>query len=284
MYINPAWRILTIGDGDLSFSSSLSSYYKPRELTATIFDDKHTLLTKYGDKHYQQLLSEDVDVLLGFDVTNETTWGSLKKNHYDVVIFQFPLLPAFSSSQEFIEQCDNVSINTLNRHLLRTYLLNCFKYFLSDNGAKLAFITSKDVKPYQQWDIEKAITIDTDIHFIGKINFDINKFPGYKIRNVDRNKHVKATQGISYIYSTGLSTELSTELNINTPSSLTSVELQDNCCLLCKTGIFTTELDKTTHLATKKHQQMLKFEQQWLHYLQQKNTLFNQQSVNKGKL
>jgi hypothetical protein len=56
MYINPDWRILTVGDGDLSFSASLMAHHKPRSLTATIFDSRATLMRKYGDdENYQRL-------------------------------------------------------------------------------------------------------------------------------------------------------------------------------------------------------------------------------------
>ena len=276
MYINPSWRILTIGDGDLSFSTSLWNNYKPKRLTATIFDDKQTLTGKYGDEYYLQLIRNGCQVLSGFDVTNEQTWGKLKLNQYDVVIFQFPLLPAFTSVQEFQDKCNNISINTLNRRLLRIYLLNCFEHFLDNNGAKLAYITSKDVKPYRQWNIEEALTLATNINFIGKMDFDINKFPGYKIRNVDRDKHVKSTQGITYIYSTGqcthlsieLSTELRTELDEKVRHTSKNNLSSDKYCSFCKTGIFATERDKQIHLATKKHLQMVQFEQQWLSYLQ----------------
>ena len=39
MHINPNWRILTVGDGDLSFSHALLTHYHPKQLTATVFDD-----------------------------------------------------------------------------------------------------------------------------------------------------------------------------------------------------------------------------------------------------
>jgi len=53
MYINPNWRILTIGDGDLSFSNALLQHYAPTQLTATIYDPLATLENKYGDDFYK---------------------------------------------------------------------------------------------------------------------------------------------------------------------------------------------------------------------------------------
>jgi hypothetical protein len=276
MFINQNWRILTIGDGDLSFSTSLLKHHQPKQLTATIFDDKTQLNEKYGDSHYQTLIQENCQVLTGFDVTNRETWGELKERSFDVVIFQFPLLPAFSSEKVFQSQCENFTINTLNRALLRNYLLNCFSHFLDEDGAKLAFITSKEVKPYLQWNIDESIIRDTNINYIGKLKFDINEFPEYKVRNVNRDKHVKSTQGTTYIYSQK-SVEICKEALEKQTSAfiiynLKKLELSWRSCHLCRTGRFGNTQDKEKHLATKKHQQMFEFEQQWCDFLQQENT------------
>ncbi|XQW84276.1 Rossmann-like fold-containing protein [Thalassotalea piscium] len=257
MYINPAWRILTIGDGDLSFSLSLQNNYHPQSLTATIFDDYTTLKCKYGTTSFHQLQAQQCEVLTDFDVTNKQSWGRLSLHQFDAVFFQFPLLPAFNSMDDFQQQCKNISLNTLHRRLLRRYLINCFDYFLDTHGAQLAFITSKDVKPYRQWQIERSLTIKSDIHYLGSMAFEIEKFPGYKIRNVDRDKHVKDTQGITYVFSRNTNTELS---NILTqPDYLT-----DDYCRYCRVGPFYTAQDKHNHIVSKKHQQMVIFEQQWL--------------------
>ena len=271
MYINPAWRILTIGDGDLSFSASIVKNYQPAHLTATILDNKETLIAKYGDEYYSQLLAADCDVLLSFDVTNKASWGSIKLHDFDVVIFQFPLVPAFISVDDFQQQQNNdVSVNTINRYLLRTYLLNCFQYFLSPSGENLAFITSKNVKPYQQWNIETSVIIDTDIQYLGRVNFAIENFSGYKVRNVDHDKHVKSTASYSYIYSNKINHQLCREISQTLDVSEVKLVVNDTTgqsCRLCRTGVFTNQLDKETHFASKKHATMLKFEQQWLVYL-----------------
>ncbi|XPF93684.1 class I SAM-dependent methyltransferase [Colwellia sp. RE-S-Sl-9] len=257
MYINPAWRILTIGDGDLSFSCSLLKNYCPKALTATIFDDYASLTAKYGEEHFQQLQAQRCEVLTGFDVTNKQTWEQLNKQQFDVVIFQFPLIPAFNSAEDYQQQCANVSMNTLHRRLLRQYLLHCFNEFLDSNGAQLAFITSKDVKPYRQWNIEQALTLNTDINYLGYIPFEIENFPGYKIRNVDRDKHVKDTQGITHVFSRLIATELDNKLTM-------PKYLRKHYCSGCRVGPFHTEQDRTNHIASKRHQQMALFEQQWL--------------------
>ncbi len=260
MHINPAWRILTIGDGDLSFSASLAKYHKPAKLTATVFDCAETLDSKYGYSYKQSrqnLEQLGCEVLMGFDVTKPQTWGDLVKHSFDLVIFQFPLIPAFSSKAEF-EQQGKYSKNVLNRWLLRNYLQNCFAYFLDEQGENIACITSKDVKPYSHWNIETSIIRDTNINYLGKVFFDIRSFPQYQIRNVDRDKHVKATTCFTYVYSTH-----------KKPSAMKHIIEPDSkqhryYCPLCKAGPFGSEQDTKAHQNTVRHQRMLAFEKEWV--------------------
>jgi hypothetical protein len=287
MYINPKWRVLTVGDGDLSFSASLLKHHQPQQLTATIYDSKECLQEKYDEHYYQQLQQENCQVITGFDVTDKNTWGTLNKHSFDIVIFQFPLLPAFSSEQAFQAQCKTASVNTLNRALLRQYLLNCFAYFLSDKGAQLALITSKNVKPYLQWDIEKSLNRHTDINYIGRFTFDISKFPDYKVRNVNRDKHVKSTQGTTYIYSRDSLENCKKMFDRDSDEYITynlkSRIPENKTCQICRTGAFATERDKLMHLATKKHQQMFDYDQQWSNYLRQESTNQFNEIKNEGE-
>ncbi|PAJ72591.1 hypothetical protein CJF42_20435 [Pseudoalteromonas sp. NBT06-2] len=271
MFINPNWRILTIGDGDLSFSASLLNHHTPKKLTATVLDSLETLTKKYDNKAYQILRQHHCEVLTLFDVTNKKTWSNLKQNSYDLVVFQFPLIPAFSSQDDFHQHCSqaNISVNTLNRHLLRTFLINTFSHFLDPKGENLCFITSKDVKPYRDWDIENTLLLGIKndknlISYLGQMNFDINHFPGYKIRNVDRDKHVKNTQGNTYVYSNQTHAELSKKLMI---PDYAKASLSDTYCAFCRVGPFYSHQDKLEHQSSKRHKKMTIFHNQWLNYL-----------------
>jgi len=261
MILKKKWRILTVGDGDLSFSYSLYKYHQPAHLTATVYDSQTIMTNKYSENGYQALKETSVPLLFNFDVTDKNSWSSLVKRNFDVVIFQFPLLPAFRSFDEYKNRGQQTSINTLNRSLLRTFLKNAFEHFLDPEGEQLCFITSKDVKPYREWNIENSLHQQTNFHYLGSSLFDIATFPGYKIRNVDRDKHVRDTHGRTYVWSSQPAHTI--QKNLEAP-----MYQNENCCTICRAGPFTTEFDRIEHNTSKKHQHMLQFEASWLTLLE----------------
>ena len=266
MHLKPNWRILTIGDGDLSFSASLWNNFKPAQLTATVLDSRKILENKYQHHAIEQLKTDpNQQILFGFDVTNPETWSNLTNQSFDLVIFQFPLVPAFEDPQYFHKRGD-ISINTINRLLLRQYLIHCVDFFLDPQGEQLCYITSKDVRPYDEWNIEHSLNQDLNhIHYLGSAPFNIDNFPGYKIRNVDRDKHVKDTQGITYVWSPKANIADSPEDSIQGFLRGLALKRQSDeaCCDICKAGPFVSASDKALHEQTKKHRLMQQYEQQY---------------------
>lgn len=266
MYLNPKWRILTVGDGDLSFSNAISHTIKPALLVASTFDSAATIEKKYPDNALANLKANKIEVINEFDVTNTHCWEGLRKylNSFDVVIFQFPLIPAFVGRKAYESSAQHSSMNTLNRALLHQFIKYATHYALDKNGPMLCYITSKDVKPYREWNIEGSLNQHLDSQYCGQMQFDITRFAGYKIRNVDRDKHVKDTSGITYVFSPKDINAHAYELarNISKPAYL-----KTNYCSLCRVGPFHAIEDESKHLAAKKHQQMLAFERDWQQWL-----------------
>jgi len=261
MYLDPNWRILTIGDGDLSFSNAIFNHIKPAHLTASVYDSLAELSRKYGDSFYQQLVTKNCRVITELDITKPQSWPNKLSADFDVVIFQFPLIPSFKSKAEF-EANKGMDNNLLNRSLLRQFLMNSSAHFLDPNGQQLCFITSKDVKPYCEWNIEHALHRHSNIDYLGSIEFDITKFPGYRIRNVDRDKHVKDTQGTTYVWRTAAQNSQQDQswLSKLTPAQNMS---SSDCCPFCPAGPFTSEQHKLAHESSRKHQRMAFFEKKW---------------------
>ncbi|CCQ10110.1 putative orphan protein [Pseudoalteromonas luteoviolacea B = ATCC 29581] len=257
MHIESTWRILTIGDGDLSFSHALKQKYPQLNLVATVLDTETALRAKYQYNAIDLLKALNVKVLFEFDATQPHCWDNLSQ-HFDVVIFQFPLIPSFTSKAEFEQS--QYPINTLNRILLRKFIHYSQTKALDLNGPMLSYITSKDVKPYREWNIEGSLVTGLPYHYLGQSPFHIGSFPGYLIRNVDRDKHVKDTKGFTYVWSSKPSTTVQLELNF-------PHYLNEHYCTFCRAGRFLNEMDKTKHERAKSHKLMHKYEQIWQSYL-----------------
>lgn len=263
MFIDPNWHILTVGDGDLSFSHSLFKRFKPRKLTATVLDSESELIAKYGQNSLAELQQGGVDVITRLDITESNCWRKLE-SIYDVVIFQFPLVPRFKTRQEFQAMQDkfgaDFSINTLNRRLLRKFLQAGFQHFLSAEGERLAYISSKDVKPYIEWNIEDQLHKGLGVNYLGSKLFNVKEFDGYKIRNVDRDKHVKETQALTYVWSDKKHSEMALTPHIT---------MYGSGCGVCRAGPFVTDRELQDHQASAKHKRMCDYDRQWQLYLKE---------------
>ncbi|MFY8275423.1 class I SAM-dependent methyltransferase [Pseudoalteromonas sp. SSDWG2] len=262
MYLDPDWRILTVGDGDFSFTRALTTRVNSSNLTGTVYDSENVLRDKYRHNGIDDLRKQHITLLFSFDVTDEACWQRLGDQRFDVVIFQFPLLSQLGSRDAFESAKAAGGLNILNRALLHQFLRNSARYALDPKGAGLCYITSKDVKPYSHWGLDHALTHHTPMHYVGEQPFDLKSFSRYKVRNVDRDKHVKDTLGITYSYAlsaNALSEHCTRPYYLDHP----------NCCELCRAGPFKSERDKTNHLESKTHKHMQHYAQLWQRWLTQ---------------
>lgn len=263
MIIDESWRILTIGDGDLSFSLALQNHYQPNYLCATILDEVGEVEQKYGLANFNQLIRLKIPVIERLDVTDPASFSALPAQSFDLVIFQFPLIPSYQSLQQYKSRESGANSNILNRNLLHCFLRNSAAYFLDPNGQGLCYISSKDVKPYADWDLENGISQNTGMHFIGQSEFNMARFPGYLIRNVDRDKHVKHTQATTYVYALHPMHEIQSKL-------LPTKKKLPHYCPLCGVGPLLNGQDKSSHCLSKRHKKRAAYDEQWQTFLAKK--------------
>ncbi|MDF1740368.1 MAG: DUF2431 domain-containing protein [Verrucomicrobiales bacterium] len=260
MYLDPKWRILTVGDGDLSFSRALLTHHRPRLLEASVYDSEATLLAKYAENELEALRERNIHVHTGLDITDPTSVQSIEKK-FDLVIFQFPLIPSFATLDDFERHSADASTNTLNRKLLRQFLIHSFRYLLDEAGPRMCYITSKEVKPYRDWNIETSLNRGLEFPCLGSVPFEYDKFPGYRIRNVNRDRVVPDTESRTFVWGSNPPPELKAALK-------TTPFLGAAYCEICRVGPFVADEDRSKHLRSKRHRKMQVFEDQWSRYLE----------------
>ncbi|MDO6691674.1 DUF2431 domain-containing protein [Aliiglaciecola sp. 3_MG-2023] len=261
MYLHEDWRVLTVGDGDLSFSWSIFKDLAIKNVTASVLDDRQRLISKYHKNEIANLSARGVKIVYNLDIGDISSFPASLSKVFDVVIFQFPLIPAFSNKAEF-ESKGQLHKNTLNRLLILHFLKHSFDYFLDPNGKQLAYVTSKDVKPYSHWNIENLNPQPQKIEFQGWVTFKQSGFPSYQLRNVDRDKILKSTESKTYVWGDHKSDY--SELNLR-PSS----KHQPNHCNLCGKGPFYSAQDWQRHNQSSFHLRLEGYEKLWQSFLNQ---------------
>ncbi len=279
MYLDPNWRILTVGDGDLSFSLSLNQMQVQMagcqgSVTASVLDQEDELLAKYQNCAFHELKQQGSEVVSGLDITISETWPENLKGRFDALIFQFPLIPSFTSKEAF-EQAGGLTTNLLNRRLLRLYLQHAFSYFLDPDGAQLALISSKDLKPYSQWDLECGIHLGLEhqgkpVELLGMCPFQQSAFEGYRIRNVDRDKQIRGTKGTTFYWSVKPAAFYPDQQlieQLTPPTHPVGEPVSEHYCNWCKTGPFASTEDRQGHLESRRHRNMQALDDDWREFL-----------------
>ena len=276
MQINKAWRIVTIGDGDLSFSLALTKAFPGICVCSTVLDSDLQLREKYQKNAIDELTIKGHQVVFNTDITQpETLHESIKNkgvNLFDLAIFQFPLVPNAGARQPGQSWHQGSDSNLLNRKLLRDFLKHSYDYLLAPNGAQLCYITSKDVKPYCDWNIE-CLGEPGPMQYVGSMPFNPGKFSGYRVRNVDRDKQVKSTAANTYVWSGSERTNDSANtesLGLKPPKP----EVHQYC-RLCDMGPIEDEQDWLNHLNSRQHKRRSAYQHAWEEYLLNEKDLEN---------
>jgi hypothetical protein len=149
-------RLLTLGDGDFSFSLSLMSpTRKATRLTATSYESYQSISEAYltGVSNIEQLSSLGVQVINGVDATELSACAELNEKKFDIAIWNFPCIGLRSAKTED----GQVKELELNKQLLRDFFL-CVGPYLRSGGYNEIHITHKTTEPFSWWNIEQIAT------------------------------------------------------------------------------------------------------------------------------
>lgn len=196
-YYKPHHHILTLGDGDLSYSCAIAKLIdsknqkQPRtsNVVATTHESREQLLQVYPQFPAidHQLRSIGADVRHGVDATAlaATFPTDNYSNYFDFIIWNFPCIRMPKGADGQVEELET------NKLLLRKFFENC-AYLLKRQQDRSTpegevHLTHKTIEPFSWWGIEK-IAADSGFQCRSKIVFDKYLFPGYVNKKVLDNK------------------------------------------------------------------------------------------------
>jgi 25S rRNA (uracil2634-N3)-methyltransferase len=180
-------KLLIVGDGDFSFAAALLRLVQPEQITASSYDSKQQVLSKYPSSQFKlhALEKAGAKILHGIDGRNLEKYFEKKAetDSFNVIIWNFP-----HSGQQRVH---------VNRVLLREFFASCSKVIESQGQV---VVTLKKGSPYDHWNIEEQASL-VDLTLKKSIPFDKTWFPGYAHRTTDPEANdVQAYQKASRMY------------------------------------------------------------------------------------
>lgn len=249
--------ILTIGDGNLSYSLSLAAMYKDNgdqvQLTATTYDGLEGLKSKYGEVKMEETISTLVSlkakVLHGVDATCLS--NSLNGSKFDLIIFMHPLVPSDERFAFIQSRGDHFATVIINR-LMITKFLRSAQPLLADENSEI-HITMKNVYPYSWWRIDALAALAPPLQYLSCNESDTSGLTHYESRNVERDQPFPLTASLTFVYG-------------QRPPKATAERPGNFKCEVCACR-FSGQGDQAKHNASKKHQKRVDLEISWTEYL-----------------
>lgn len=159
-------KLLTVGDGDFSFSKSLLNIPKV-QLVATSHESLSSITETYptSRENISQLKSKGVQVFHEVDATNLTAFvSSVNDQLVDVIIWNFPCIRHEAGADGQVSELD------ANVELVRRFFSNV-AVVLDPNGLQEIHVTHKTCEPFSWWNIVK-LGQDAGLTYLGSIVFD----------------------------------------------------------------------------------------------------------------
>jgi len=188
-------QLLTVGDGDLSFSLALARAVGGDSVTATSHEAEETVRQVFddGDKNIEELRACGAKFLADVDATNlGCSFPTGQK--FDRIVWNFPCV---ARGIDAGTDGQNQEMET-NKALIREFCASAVQH-LQPGGE--VHITHKTKPPYNQWSLVEQVTTKSPLQFTGSIVFDKVCYPPYTNRKALDRKSFPVTDAEVYIFS-----------------------------------------------------------------------------------
>nr|CAB3457370.1 unnamed protein product [Digitaria exilis] len=174
----PGHSILTVGDGDFSFSLALArAFGSGANLVATSLDSYVALLIKYreAESNTMELKRFGATVLHGINVKTMKLHTELKNRRFDRIVFNFP--HAGFKGRGHTE----LYVIKSHKELVAGFFSNA--HHLLERYGEI-HVSNKTGHPYDSWDLENLASKSSLVLF-KKVVFHKGDYPGYNQKRGD---------------------------------------------------------------------------------------------------
>ena len=226
-------KVLTIGDGDFSFSLALArimckgSNEEGSEVVATSYESLETLKKVYPSiqETIDEMLQLNVKIYYEVDATNLNDTLSLKSGNYHRIVWNFPCTAIANGQDGQNEQMKE------NQMLVKKFVKQCVHY-LHPSG-EIQF-KHKTKPPYDQWGLER-VAVEEDgvwsekdpcpLEYKGRVVFDKCLLPPYTPRKALNKKSFPYHDACLFVF--GWKTQKDTDENGSGKSYPSTIPVED---------------------------------------------------------
>jgi len=219
----PAMKVLTVGDGDFSFSlallrlgcSVIATSYETRETVVSVYQsvDVEATLSELEERHHPQqqqhpssslmvvptagsssCSSSTTTTAFSVDATNlrETLPKAYQMETFDRIVWNFPCSAVAKGQDGQNQEMEE------NKELVRRFVDNA-RNFLTSNGQ--IHINHKTKPPFNQWKLEQvALSAAPNVSYLGRVVLDRNLFPPYVPRKALDRKSFPCHDACTFIF------------------------------------------------------------------------------------
>ena len=208
-------RVLTIGDGDFSFSLALAQSIHFDRLVATSYESNESVLSVYknAEQNIRKLREIGGEVMHDVDGKNiqESLCGVEYENSFDFIIWNFPCIRIMGGADAQAADIEE------NKDLVKCFFSSAKRFLrqppsssMCTADTQLSFcgeihITHKTFEPFCWWNIVN-LAAESDFCYRGSVIFDRYLYPGYINRKALDNKsfpffdaQVKSNLNVSFL-------------------------------------------------------------------------------------
>lgn len=253
----PGMAVLTVGDGDFSFSLAVARLVRDStgarnlNLVATSYESEETLKRVYQnyEETAKELVSLGAALYFQVDATQlaKSLPPSVLESKFDRICWNFPC-----TAIEAGKDGQNDAMET-NKQLVRDFVANA-KLFVVENGE--IQMCHKTKPPFNQWRIEEVAVEHCQgkepiVHYCGRVVLDRCLIWPYQPRKALDRKSFPCHDACIYIFKVSSSNNIHTNMSHNTIQSKNYTDNDDDAeeeCLIAVSSTLIMDI-RATHLA-----------------------------------
>lgn len=187
--------VLTVGDGDLSFSLALARFLGAENVVATTYESRESIIRSYpetGARNIKELEKLNCRIFHGVDANDLQSTLPVRDERFDFVVFNFPCIATEVAGED--GQSEEMAVNQL---MLQRFGKGAAQ-LLKPGG--FVHVSHKTKAAFKNWGVATFVCENSGLASLGAVVFDRCVYPGYINRKARDRKSFPASDAVTFVF------------------------------------------------------------------------------------